>query len=69
MESQRQSMDRHQSPIGTIMKDIIAFRLRAWQEGKCDGVVTYCLEKQPGSRTFDVARDLFGQYRPARFGR
>jgi len=46
------------------MKDIIAFRLRAWQEGKCDGVVTYCLEKQPGSRTFDLARDLFDQYRP-----
>ena len=44
----------------------LKFCLQAWQEGKCDGVVTYCLEKQPGSRTFDLARDLFGQYRPAR---
>jgi len=40
--------------------------LQAWQVGKCDGVVTYCLEKEPGSRTFDLVRDLFGQYRPVR---
>ena len=44
----------------------LKFCLQTWQEGKCDGVVTYCLEKQPGSRTFDLARDLFGQYRPER---
>jgi uncharacterized protein YfiM (DUF2279 family) len=43
--------------------------LEAWREGKCDGVVTYCLDKQPRSRTFDLARDLFGQYGPARLER
>jgi uncharacterized protein YfiM (DUF2279 family) len=42
----------------------LKFCLEAWREGKCDGVVTYCLDKQPRSRIFDLARDLFGQYRP-----
>jgi hypothetical protein len=44
----------------------LKFCLQAWQERKCDGVVTYCLEKEPGSRTFDLARDLFNQYRATR---
>jgi hypothetical protein len=43
--------------------------LQAWREGKCDGVVTYCLDKQPRSRIFDLARDLFGQYGQARLER
>jgi hypothetical protein len=34
----------------------IAVQLRlsldAWREGKCDGVVVYCLDKRPASRTF-----------------
>jgi hypothetical protein len=37
--------------------------LRAWQDGKCDGVVTYCLDKRPQSRTFPLARELFGEHR------
>jgi hypothetical protein len=36
--------------------------LQAWQDGKCDGVVTYCLDKRPQSRTFPLIRDLFQQY-------
>ncbi|MCX6924000.1 MAG: hypothetical protein NT154_12445, partial [Verrucomicrobia bacterium] len=42
----------------------LTLSVQAWREGKCDGVVTYCLDKQPRSRTFDLARDQFGQYRP-----
>ncbi len=44
----------------------LRFCLEAWREGKCDGVVTYCLDKSAGSRAFDLARDLFGQYRSAK---
>ena len=47
------------------MAEWLRFCLQAWREGKCDGVVTYCLDKQPRSRTFELARDLFGEYRPA----
>jgi len=40
--------------------------LQARQDGKCDGVVTYCLDKRPQSRTFPLARELFhGSRRPA----
>jgi hypothetical protein len=38
--------------------------LRAWQEGKCDGVVTYCLDKQPLSRTFPLVQKLFRGVKP-----
>jgi hypothetical protein len=58
---------RHGDPASPErMAEWLRFCLQAWREGKCDGVVTYCLDKQPGSRTFDLARDLFGQYRPKR---
>jgi hypothetical protein len=35
--------------------------LEARRDGACDGVATYCLDKAPGSRTFDLARGLFRQ--------
>jgi hypothetical protein len=58
---------RHGDPASPErMAEWLKFCLQAWREGKCDGVVTYCLDKQPGSRVFDLARDLFGQYRPRR---
>ncbi len=37
--------------------------LQAWQDGKCDGVVTYCLDKRPQSQTFPLAQPLFREYR------
>jgi hypothetical protein len=37
--------------------------LQAWREGKCDGVVTYCLDKRPQSPTFPLARKLFHEFR------
>ena len=56
---------RHGDPASPErIAEWLRFCLQAWQEGKCDGVVTYCLEKEPGSRTFDLSRDLFNQYRP-----
>ena len=56
---------RHGDPASPErMADWLRFCLQAWHEGKCDGVVTYCLDKQPGSRVFDLARDLFGESRP-----
>ncbi|HOX57699.1 MAG TPA: hypothetical protein P5205_13735 [Candidatus Paceibacterota bacterium] len=58
---------RHGEPASPErMAEWLRFCLEAWSEGKCDGVVTYCLDKTPGSRVFDLARDLFGQYRPKR---
>jgi hypothetical protein len=38
----------------------------ALREGKCNGVVTYCLEKEPGSRMFNLAQKVFGEYEPGR---
>jgi hypothetical protein len=58
---------RHGDPASPErIAEWLKFCLQAWREGKCDGVVTYCLDKQPGSRIFDLARDLFGQYRQPR---
>jgi hypothetical protein len=58
---------RHGDPASPErIAEWLKFCLEAWREGKCDGVVTYCLDKQPHSRIFDCARDVFGQYRPKR---
>ena len=34
----------------------------AWRDGKCDGVVTYCLDKRPQSQTFPLAQKLFHDF-------
>ena len=39
----------------------LRFSLQTWREGQCDGVVTYCLDKRPGSQVFPFARNLFQQ--------
>jgi len=58
---------RHGDPASPErMAEWLKFCLDAWREGKCDGVVTYCLDKQPGSKVFDLARDLFAEYRQLR---
>ncbi len=41
--------------------------LEAWRAGKCDGVVTYCLDKRPQSPEFPLVKKLyreFGEGRP-----
>jgi hypothetical protein len=58
---------RHGDPASPErMAEWLRFCLEEWRDGKCDGVVTYCLDKQAGSKVFDLARDLFKQYTPAR---
>jgi len=37
--------------------------LQAYKDGKCDGVITYCLDKRPESRTFSPAQKLFREFR------
>ena len=32
---------------------------QAMRDGKCDGVVTYCLDKGSGSRMFDLTKEVF----------
>lgn len=54
---------RHGDPASPErMTEWLRLSLQAWKERKCDGVVTYCLEKQPDSRVFPLARDLFHQF-------
>jgi hypothetical protein len=58
---------RHGDPASPErIAEWLKFCLVACREGKCDGVVTYCLDKQPRSRIFDLARDLFGEYHQLR---
>ena len=42
--------------------------LRAWRDGRCDGVVTYCLDKRRGSPVFDLAKELFDRFKGDRGG-
>jgi len=39
--------------------ELLRMCLQAQRDGKCDAVVTYCLDKKAGSRAFDLARELF----------
>jgi hypothetical protein len=55
---------RHGEPASPErMAEWLRMCLQACRDGKCDGVATYCLEKEPNSRTFDLARKVFGEYR------
>jgi hypothetical protein len=36
--------------------------LQARREGKCEGVVTYCLDKSASSRTFAPVQQLFRDF-------
>ncbi len=40
--------------------------LEAWRDGKCDGVVTYCLDKGPHSSVFPLVQGLFREFKTAR---
>ncbi len=40
--------------------DWVRMCLQAQRDGKCDAVVTYCLDLQPRSATFDLVKKLFG---------
>jgi hypothetical protein len=45
------------------MAEWLEMSLQSWRDGKCDGVVTYCLDTEAGSRTFDLARNAFRRYK------
>ena len=54
---------RHGEPASPErMASWLRMCLQARQEGKCDGVVTYCLEKKPGSPTFPLVQALFREF-------
>jgi hypothetical protein len=42
--------------------DQLAIYVQAWQNGNCDGVVTFALDKRPTSRTFAPVRTLLRSY-------
>ena len=44
--------------------EYLRMSLQARRDGKCDGVVTYCLDKRPQSQTFPLARKLFREFAP-----
>jgi len=44
------------------MASQLRLSLEAWRDGKCDGVVTYCLDKRPQSQLFPLAQKLFREF-------
>ena len=51
---------RHGEPASPErMADWLKMCVGALREGKCDGVVTYCLDKRAGSRVFELAKTVF----------
>ncbi len=55
---------RHGDPASPErMAEWLKMCVQCLREGKCDGVVTYCLDKGKGSRIFDLSRDVFADYR------
>ncbi len=54
---------RHGEPATPqAVADLLRVSLRAWRDGKCDGVVTYCLDKRPGSDVFEAAKEAFHEF-------
>ena len=55
---------RHGDPASPErIAEWLRMSLRAWSEGQCDGVVTYCLDKRPESEVFPLAKKLFQDFR------
>jgi hypothetical protein len=55
---------RHGEPATPeSVAELLRTSLKAWREGKCDGVVTYCLDKRPDSPTFPPVQDAFREFR------
>jgi len=54
---------RHGDPASPErMANQLRLSLQARRDGKCDGVVIYCLDKRPNSKIFPLARDLFREF-------
>lgn len=55
---------RHGDPATTDrIAQQLQVSLQAWRDGKCDGVVTYCLDKRPQSQAFPPVQKLFHEFR------
>jgi hypothetical protein len=55
---------RHGEPASPErIAEWLRLSLRACKDGQCDGVVTYCLDKQPGSPVFPLMQQAFGEFR------
>ncbi len=55
---------RHGDPATPkAVADLLRVSLQAWRDGKCDGVVTYCLDKRPDSVVFSAVRDAICDFR------
>jgi len=51
---------RHGEPASPErIAEWVRLSLRAWRDGRCDGVVMYCLDKHPRSAVFDAVRKEF----------
>ena len=60
----REFQQRHGDPATPErVAEWLRMSLQARRDGKCDGVVTYCLDKRLQSRTFSLARELFREFR------
>lgn len=54
---------RHGSPATPErIAEQLRVSLQAWRDGNCDGVVTYCLDKRPQSKTFAPVQKVLGQF-------
>jgi hypothetical protein len=55
---------RHGDPASPErIADWLRMSLQAWRDGRCDRVVTYCLDKSPQSMTLPLAQKLFREFR------
>ncbi len=62
---QQEFRQRHGDPATPErIAGYLRLSLQAWRDGKCDGVVTYCLDKRSQSPTFPLARALFREFAP-----
>jgi hypothetical protein len=60
---------RHGEPATPqAVADLLRVSLQAWRDGKCDGVVTYCLDKRPGSKVFEAVKEAFHEFREDKAG-
>ena len=60
---------RHGDPASPErIADWLRMALHEWRAGRCEGVVTYCLDKRPNSQTFAPAQKLFHEFRKDRSG-
>ena len=58
---------RHGDPVTPErIAEQLRLSLEAWRDGKCDGVVTYCLDKRLQSPEFAVVQKLFQRFGHAR---